>query len=111
MNERPSPNRTLPWHAGATIGPGAPGISARVQATRRDLRRRGFVKEQLATVPLFAACSKREVGLISQLSTGVSVPAGEKLTQEGKLGREFRATKAEQDPLNLMNMTLTIMTG
>jgi pilus assembly protein CpaC len=30
---------------------------------------------------------------------------------EGKLGREFRATVGQQDPLNLMNMTLTIMTG
>ena len=53
------------------------------------MRRRSFVKEQLATVPLFAACSKRELGLISQLSTGVSVPADETLTQEGEFGREF----------------------
>jgi CRP/FNR family transcriptional regulator, cyclic AMP receptor protein len=53
------------------------------------MRRRSFVKEQLATVPLFAACSKRELGLISQLSTGVSVPVDETLTQEGEFGREF----------------------
>jgi CRP/FNR family transcriptional regulator, cyclic AMP receptor protein len=53
------------------------------------MRRRSFIKEQLATVPLFAACSKRELGLISQLSTGVSVPADETLTQEGEMGREF----------------------
>jgi CRP/FNR family transcriptional regulator, cyclic AMP receptor protein len=53
------------------------------------MRRKGFVKEQLATVPLFAACSKRDLGLISQLSTGISVPADETLTQEGEFGREF----------------------
>jgi CRP/FNR family transcriptional regulator, cyclic AMP receptor protein len=51
--------------------------------------RRRSIKEQLASVPLFAACSKRELGLISQLSTGVLVPADETLTQEGELGREF----------------------
>ncbi len=45
--------------------------------------------EDLARVPLFSACSKKELGMISRASDEVTVPAGKILTEEGKPGYEF----------------------
>jgi CRP-like cAMP-binding protein len=45
--------------------------------------------ELLQQVPLFAACSKRELGEISTLADELSLPAGTKLIEEGRQGHEF----------------------
>jgi CRP/FNR family transcriptional regulator, cyclic AMP receptor protein len=45
--------------------------------------------ERIARVPLFASCSKKEVGLIASIADEVDVPAGRTLAREGELGSEF----------------------
>ena len=45
--------------------------------------------ELLGQVPLFAGCSKRELGEISTLADELSFPAGTTLIEEGKQGHEF----------------------
>jgi CRP/FNR family cyclic AMP-dependent transcriptional regulator len=45
--------------------------------------------ELLRQVPLFAGCSKRELGEIATLADELGFPAGRKLIEEGKTGREF----------------------
>lgn len=47
------------------------------------------VLEGLASVPLFSACSKRELREISRLGTEVSVVEGAVLTEQGEPGAEF----------------------
>ena len=45
--------------------------------------------ELIARVPLFAGCSKKELAKIAALADEIDLPAGSKLTREGKTGREF----------------------
>jgi len=45
--------------------------------------------ELLRQVPLFAGCSKKELGEIASLADELGFPAGRTLIQEGKTGREF----------------------
>ena len=45
--------------------------------------------ELLGRVPLFAGCSKRELGEISTLADELSFPAGTTLIEEGRQGHEF----------------------
>ena len=45
--------------------------------------------ELLRQVPLFAGCSKRELGEISTLADELSLPAGTRLIEEGRQGHEF----------------------
>ena len=45
--------------------------------------------ELLRQVPLFAGCSKKELGEIAGLADELGFPAGRTLIQEGKTGREF----------------------
>jgi CRP/FNR family cyclic AMP-dependent transcriptional regulator len=45
--------------------------------------------EELARVPLFSACSKKELQLIARRSEQVEVPAGKVLVREGAAGAEF----------------------
>ena len=45
--------------------------------------------ELLRRVPLFAECSKRELGYIALVADEMSFPAGRTLIEEGKPGREF----------------------
>ena len=45
--------------------------------------------ELLRQVPLFAGCSKKELGEISTLADELSLPAGTKLIEEGRQGHEF----------------------
>jgi CRP-like cAMP-binding protein len=44
--------------------------------------------EQLAHVPLFSACSKKELQRIAKASDEISLPAGHVLMTQGELGRE-----------------------
>lgn len=43
----------------------------------------------ISNVPLFAGCSKRELGLVASIADEIAQPAGAVLTVEGKTGREF----------------------
>jgi CRP/FNR family transcriptional regulator, cyclic AMP receptor protein len=45
--------------------------------------------ELLKQVPLFAGCSRRELGEIALLADEIDVDAGKVLTREGDSGREF----------------------
>jgi CRP/FNR family transcriptional regulator, cyclic AMP receptor protein len=43
----------------------------------------------LRSVPLFSACSNRDLGRIATLAEEIDVPEGKALTQQGEPGREF----------------------
>jgi CRP-like cAMP-binding protein len=45
--------------------------------------------ELLRQVPLFAGCTKKELGEISTLADELSLPVGTKLIEEGRQGHEF----------------------
>jgi len=45
--------------------------------------------DHLANVRLFAACNKRELGILGRASDEVAVPAGKVLVSEGSTGHEF----------------------
>jgi CRP/FNR family transcriptional regulator, cyclic AMP receptor protein len=45
--------------------------------------------ELISRVPLFAECSKRELGEIASLVDEIALPAGRKLASEGAFGHEF----------------------
>lgn len=46
-------------------------------------------EDAIKSVPLFASCSKGEVGLIAKLVDEIDLPAGKTLMREGETGREF----------------------
>ena len=45
--------------------------------------------ETLATVPLFSACSKKELGLVARGADRLTVEAGKVIVTEGSAGAEF----------------------
>jgi CRP/FNR family transcriptional regulator, cyclic AMP receptor protein len=45
--------------------------------------------DHLARVRLFAACNKKELGMIARAGDEVNVAAGKKLVGEGSIGHEF----------------------
>jgi CRP/FNR family cyclic AMP-dependent transcriptional regulator len=45
--------------------------------------------ETLATVPLFSACSKKELQMVAKSAEHVTVPAGRVIVSEGAAGTEF----------------------
>ena len=47
------------------------------------------VDEVLSTVPLFARCTKKELAALSRLTTRMTLPAGDVVTRQGRVGREF----------------------
>ena len=53
------------------------------------LRRKDEYLQHLAHVPLFTACSKKELQTIARASDDVEVPKGKVLVEEGKPGHEF----------------------
>ncbi|MBV8462524.1 MAG: cyclic nucleotide-binding domain-containing protein [Acidimicrobiales bacterium] len=53
------------------------------------MRRKDVYLAHLGKVPLFSACSKRELQTIARASDDVEVPAGKILVEEGKPGHEF----------------------
>ncbi len=46
-------------------------------------------QDLLATVPLFAGCSKRELNALAKVAEVLDFPAGETLMEEGGFGYEF----------------------
>jgi CRP/FNR family transcriptional regulator, cyclic AMP receptor protein len=51
--------------------------------------RKDAKSELLRTVPLFAQCSKRELGAIGGIADEIDLKDGTELTRQGKPGREF----------------------
>ena len=47
--------------------------------------------KEIARVPLFSRCSKRELAQIAGIADEIDLPAGKVLTTEGEQGREFFA--------------------
>jgi CRP-like cAMP-binding protein len=45
--------------------------------------------ELIKRVPLFAHCSKKELGLVAQIADEIDLPEGKTLMREGDRGREF----------------------
>ena len=53
------------------------------------MRRKDQYLDHLAKVPLFSACSKKELQTIARASDDIDVPSGKLLVEEGKPGHEF----------------------
>ncbi len=53
------------------------------------MKRREDVLAYLGNVPLFSACTKKDLQHIAKYSDRVKVPPGTKMTQEGRVGYEF----------------------
>jgi CRP-like cAMP-binding protein len=53
------------------------------------MARRDAFTEHLASVPLFSACSKKELQLVARRAEDVTVEAGKVLVREGAAGAEF----------------------
>jgi CRP/FNR family transcriptional regulator, cyclic AMP receptor protein len=51
-------------------------------------RRDAFI-DHLQQVPLFAACSRKDLQLVARRAEDVRVPAGKALVSEGETGQEF----------------------
>src|SRR5579862_5471811 len=47
------------------------------------------VDELLSTVPLFSRCTQKELSVLSRLTTKMTFPAGQDVTRQGRVGREF----------------------
>ena len=47
------------------------------------------ILDQLAALPLFAGCNRRELEALSRIGTHISVEPGHVLTRQGRLGHEF----------------------
>ena len=45
--------------------------------------------ELIRRVPLFARCSKRELGMVALLADEIDMPEGRELTHQGRRGHEF----------------------
>ena len=53
------------------------------------MRRKDDYLQHLARVPLFSACSKKELQTIARASDDIDIPSGKTLVQEGRPGHEF----------------------
>jgi CRP/FNR family cyclic AMP-dependent transcriptional regulator len=53
------------------------------------MRGRSNYLDHLAQVPMFSACSKKDLQMIARASDEVDVAAGKTLVEEGKPGHEF----------------------
>ena len=53
------------------------------------MHRTSEIDRYLTEIPLFSACSKRELQTVSGLTTALTIPAGKVITSEGQPGREF----------------------
>lgn len=53
------------------------------------MARRDDVLGYLTKVPLFSACSKKDLAMVSKHSEHLNVPAGTQMTTEGRVGYEF----------------------
>lgn len=51
--------------------------------------KRNAYQQYLARVPMFSACADKELEAIARRTTDVSLPAGEVVIEEGRVGYEF----------------------
>lgn len=79
MNVGGRPGRAR-WHDAGTAAPGVLGS---------HLMSRDAYLEHLASVPLFAACTKKDLRLIARRAEDVRVRAGREIVREGTPGHEF----------------------
>lgn len=73
-------NRSLTAIAGAAVD----GMD-----TVRGMRGRNDYLDHLAQVPMFSACSKKDLQMIARASDEVQVASGKTLVEEGQPGHEF----------------------
>ena len=73
------------------MGEGTPGVRAAGSGASysRPVRRRDEYLEHLAKVPLFSACSKKDLAAVAKASDEIAVEAGKVLIQEGRFGHQF----------------------
>ena len=65
-------------------------MTRRAQAVRfRPMARRDAFIDHLQQVPLFAACSRKDLQLVARRAEDVRVPTGKTLISEGETGHEF----------------------
>jgi CRP-like cAMP-binding protein len=76
--------RAVVADAGGTGLSGGP-----VTATMRSMARRSSVTDHIAAVPMFFACTRRELHSVSKLTTQRDVEAGKVLITENQPGQEF----------------------
>ena len=68
--------------------------------------------DHLAAVPLFAACSKKELQAVARASDQVELPAGSTLCKEGDIGREaFVILDGQADVSRNKRKVATLSTG
>ena len=53
------------------------------------MRKRDAYIDHLSKVPMFSACSKRELQALARQADAVQVPEGKELIREGSVGKEF----------------------
>lgn len=53
------------------------------------MARREDLYQYLTKVPLFSACTKKDLALVAKHSEHVTIPAGTEMTKEGAVGYEF----------------------
>ena len=53
------------------------------------MARRDEILDHLTKVPLFSACSKKDLALVARHSEHLTVQAGTEMTTEGRVGYEF----------------------
>ena len=53
------------------------------------MARRDDVLGYLTKVPLFSACAKKDLAMVSKHSEHLTIPAGTQMTTEGRVGYEF----------------------
>ena len=53
------------------------------------MKRQSDVLEYFTKVPLFSACTKKDLTLLAKHSERVKIPAGDTITREGRIGYEF----------------------
>jgi protein phosphatase len=53
------------------------------------MARRDDILAHLTKVPLFSACSKKDLATIARHSEHLTIPAGREMTTEGRVGYEF----------------------
>jgi CRP/FNR family transcriptional regulator, cyclic AMP receptor protein len=63
-------------------------MARRMRSSRLGRRSKDTKIELLSNVPLFATCSKRDLGRIAVLVDEIDVPEGRVLTRQGEPGRE-----------------------
>jgi CRP-like cAMP-binding protein len=71
------------------LGEALPGHEGRERGRMLAMARSDSFVDTLATVPLFSACSKKELQMVAKSADRVTLPAGHEVVREGAAGTEF----------------------